>query len=268
MAFRLFSTTRSNVPAKGKERKLFENSQATMQQAVKLLLPVPEGQVAAHHFPPIGPASGKCYLVVHGWGSRIDYLQALVTALRQTGADVVGLDMPGHGGSSGRQLTVPLAVEAIDAAWHRFGRFDAMIGHSFGGFVSAMVAAGPHDWIRRRTPDKLVLIAAPVAAKHVFDGYAGMIGLTPRVHRALEEQARAIVGRPVEFFAADQMLATLPDLPVLVLHAEDDKEVPAGAARRYGRAGPHVAIEWVNGLGHRRIVSSPKAIEAIKTFLG
>jgi pimeloyl-ACP methyl ester carboxylesterase len=267
MAFRLFSTTNPGSARRGKAKKLYEISQASMRQAERLSLPVPHGHVATHHFSPIGTASGKRYLILHGWGSRIDFMQSLVTSLRQSGAEVVGLDLPGHGGSTGRKLTVPMAVDAIDAAWRQFGTFDAMIGHSFGGFVAAMVAAGPEDWVRRRTPKKLVLIAAPVAAKHVFDGYAGMMGFTPRVHRALEEQAHAIIGRPVEFFAADQMLATVPDLPVLVLHAEDDKEVSAGAARRYGRAGPHVQLEWINGLGHRRIVSSPAMINAIKTFL-
>jgi pimeloyl-ACP methyl ester carboxylesterase len=152
MAFRLFSATKPDVPANGKARKLYEISQASMRQADKLLLPVPEGHVAAHRFPPIGAPSGKRYLVVHGWASRIDYMQSLVTALRQTGAEVVGLDLPGHGGSTGRVLTVPLAVDAIDAAWRQFGSFDAMIGHSFGGFVAAMVAAGPEDWVRRRMP--------------------------------------------------------------------------------------------------------------------
>ena len=267
MAFRLFSSTHAPEPANGKAKRLYEISQTQMRQAEKLLLPVPDGHVASHHFPPIGQASGKRYLVVHGWGSRIDYMQPLITALRQTGAAIVGLDLPGHGGSTGRVLTVPMAIDAVDAAWRQYGDFDAMIGHSFGGFVSAMAAAGPEDWVTRRTPGKLVLIAAPVAAKHVFDGYAGMMGFTSRVHRAMESQAGAIVGRPIDFFEADGMLATVPDLPVLVLHAEDDKEVSARAARRYASAGPQVKLQWMNGLGHRRIVNSPAVIEAVKDFL-
>jgi pimeloyl-ACP methyl ester carboxylesterase len=195
-------------------------------------------------------------------------MQSLVSGLRQTGAEVVGLDLPGHGGSTGRVLTVPLAIDAIHAAWRQFGTFDAMIGHSFGGFVSAMVASGPLDWVVRRTPAKLVLIAAPVAAKHIFDGYADAMGFAGRVHRALEDQVHAVAGRPVEFFAADAMLAALPGLPVLVLHAGDDKEVSAEAAQRFAAAGSQVQLQWMNGLGHRRIVNSPAVIEAIKTFLG
>ncbi|MBL0373093.1 alpha/beta fold hydrolase [Rhizobium sp. KVB221] len=268
MAFGLFSVARPPVPASAKARKLLRSSETRMGQAQKLMLGVPHGHVASHHFPPIGTPRGKRYLIVHGWGSRIDYMQALVTGLRETGAEIVGLDLPGHGGSSGRTMTVPMAIDAIDAAWRQYGGFDAIIGHSFGGFVAAMVAGGPADWVRRHTPAKLVLIAAPVAARHVFDGYAGMMGFSGRVRRALDDQARATIGKPVEFFAADTMLADIPETPVLVLHAEDDKEVGAGAARRYGRAGGHVRVHWANGLGHRRIVNSPEVIDAIKTFLG
>jgi pimeloyl-ACP methyl ester carboxylesterase len=268
MAFGLFCRTNPGLPARGKARKLYDIAQLSMRQGETVSLPVPDGHVAAHRFAPIGPASGQRHLVIHGWGSRIDYLQALVTGLRQSGAEVVGLDLPGHGGSTGRMLTVPMAAEAIDAVWRQFGPFDAMIGHSFGGFVAAMMAAAPDGWIRRRSPAKLVLIAAPVAAAHVFDGYAGVMGFSRGVRRAMQQQAHAAVGQKVDFFAADRMLADVPDLPVLVLHAEDDKEVSAAAARRYATAGSHVRLQWINGLGHRRIVSSPQAIDAIKSFLG
>jgi alpha-beta hydrolase superfamily lysophospholipase len=266
MAFRLFSTTGAAAP-RGKAKALYDISQGQMRQAEERLLPVPDGHVATHHFPPAGVANGRRYLVVHGWGSRIDYMQSLVSALRQTGAQVVGLDLPGHGNSSGRVLTVPMAIDAIDAAWRQFHGFDAMIGHSFGGFCAAMAAAGPEDWVTRRLPQKLVLIAAPVAAKHIFDGYAGTMGFSARVHREMERAVQTVTGRPIEFFAADAMLATQPRLPVLVLHAEDDKEVSADAACLYADAGPQVRLEWVNGFGHRRIVNSPAAISKVVEFL-
>jgi len=268
LAFRLFATTGSPVPKTDKERKLLAMSRSSMREAETVMLPVHAGMVAAHCFPPIGAANGKTHLVVHGWGSRIDYLHGLIRGLRQTGATVVGLDLPGHGGSTGRHLTVPLAIEAIDAAWRQFGPFGAVIGHSFGGFAAAMSAAGPDDWMRRRTPEKLVTIGSPVAAEHVFSRFSGHMGFSRRVSRALDEEVQRVAGQPIAFFSAGRMLASVPQLPVLVLHAEDDKEVSHRAARAYAEAGPHVSVEWLNGLGHRRIVNSPETIGAITRFLG
>ncbi|MGV3551919.1 alpha/beta hydrolase [Rhizobium sp.] len=267
IAFRLFSTTVSPEPKTDKERKLLAMSRNAMREAEPFMLPVHAGMVAAHRFAPIGEPNGKNLLVVHGWGSRIDYMQGLIRGLRQTGAVVIGLDLPGHGGSTGRFLTVPLAIEAIDAAWRQFGPFDAVVGHSFGGFVSAMSAAGPEDWMKRRTPSRLVLIGAPVAAEHVFSQFSGHMGFSRRVSRAMDEEVQRIAGQPISFFSAGRMLAAKPDLPVLVLHAEDDKEVSANAARLYDEAGPHVELQWLNGLGHRRIVNSQQTIDAITRFL-
>ena len=267
IAFTLFSSTASPEPKGEKERKLLGMSRAAMREAEMLMLPVPAGMVATHRFPPIGAPSGKSFLVIHGWGSRIDYMQGLTRGLRETGATVVGLDLPGHGGSTGRRLTVPIAIDAIDAAWRQYGHFDAVIGHSFGGFVAAISAAAPLDWQARRTPDKLVLIAAPVAAEHVFSNFSGAMGFTRRVHCALDREVQRIAGQPIEFFSAGRMLESVPQLPVLVLHAEDDKEVSARAARLYAEAGPQVRLEWLNGLGHRRIVNSPATMDAIRNFL-
>ena len=61
--------------------------------------------------------------------------------------------------------------------------------------------------------------------------------------------------------------ATAGASTVLVIHAEDDKEVPADHARRYGAVGPNVELHWANGLGHRRIVSAAPVIERITEFL-
>ncbi|MCV3764334.1 alpha/beta hydrolase [Rhizobium sp. TRM95796] len=263
----LFCRTSRPDPATDKEKALFAAAQPRMAEARIEMLETARARVAAHVFPPIGPANGKRVLVAHGWGSRIDYLQALITGLREAGFEAVGLDLPGHGRSSGRTLNVLMAMAAINAAWDRFGDFHAMIGHSFGGYCAAMVAAGPAELVRRRTPKRLVTIGSPVAAKDVFAGFSDTLGFSARVRRGLDDSVARLTGRPIQAFSAETMLAAHPELPVLVLHAEDDKEVPAAAARSYASAGAQVRLEWLNGWGHRRIVSSPEAIERIKSFV-
>jgi alpha-beta hydrolase superfamily lysophospholipase len=268
LAMWLFCRTSRPDPVTDKEKVLFAAAQPRMAEARLDMLDTSRARVAAHVFPPIGPANGKRVLVAHGWGSRVDYLQALVTGLREAGFETIGLDLPGHGRSSGRTLNVLMAMEAISAAWDRYGDFHAMIGHSFGGYCSAMVAASPEDLIRRHTPKRLVTIGSPVAAKDVFEGFSDALGFSARVRRGLDDAVERLAGRPIQAFSAETMLAGHPELPVLVLHAEDDKEVPAAAARGYASAGPQVRLEWLNGWGHRRIVSSPEAIEHIKSFVG
>lgn len=266
LAFRLFSSTRGPEPTNDKEAALLAAARPSMAEGRLVRLIIMGGEVAAWDFPPSGKPNGQTVLVVHGWGSRIDYLQALVGGLRAAGNRVIGLDLPGHGGSSGRMMTVPMAIDAIDAASRQFGPFDAVIGHSFGGFVLVLAAAGMLADVPAHPVPKMVVVASPAKAKRVFQVFGRTLGFSNRVQNALELEVKRISGRPIEDFDASQCLAAL-DCKALVIHAEDDKEVHPDAARAYGSAGPHVDLHWANGKGHRRIISSPDVIEIITRFV-
>ena len=81
-------------------------------------------------------------LVLHGWASRTEHMKSLIEGFLAAGYRVVSLDLPGHGGSSGRRLTMASAVDAVQVAGQWFGPFAAAIGHSFGGAVALNAAAG------------------------------------------------------------------------------------------------------------------------------
>ena len=268
LAYRVFSSTGNRKPKSEKERAFLAASASRMAEGTQTRLQIMGGQsVTSHSFEPIGEANGRKVLVVHGWGSRIDFLEPLVTTLRRQGFAVVGLDLPGHGASTGRLLTVPMALDGIDKAWAEHGPFDFVVGHSFGGFATALSVSGAGGMVKPRTPKKLVIIAAPADARNVFRKYQSMLGFSDGVARAMLSHAEQVIGVPAEHFHAPSHLKALEDLPVLVLHAEDDKEVDSQSAREYAAAGPQVTLSWMNGKGHRRIVSSPETMEAITNFI-
>lgn len=266
LAFALFTRTRNPKPSTPKEQALFDQSAPRMAEAARSVIAVSGGQAVIHHFPPIGASVGKKVLITHGWASRIAYTQGLVTALRQAGMEVYGIDLPGHGDATGRTLNALMAIEVIATAFRRYGPFDAMIGHSFGGYMTVLAAHGALDG-KPLDPQKLVVIAAPADVRVVLSHYSRLIGLNATVAKALVGQIKRITGKPAEESFGPKFLGT-GKIPTLILHAEDDKEVSAKAARAYGEAGSHVTLQWLNGLGHRRIVNSPEAIDAIKNFLG
>ena len=232
LAFDLFCRTDSRKPKSDKEKKLFESSLAKMHEAQLDILPVPGGQVATFVFPPTAAPVPQKVLVVHGWGSRIQYVQNLISAVRATGATVVGLDFPGHGHSTGRSLSVPKALQAIHTAWDRHGPFDAMIGHSFGGYNLVMAAYGAMDTVPAHLPQKLVIIASPHRADSMFKFFGRALGLSEKVQQEMNLEVERISGRSLEQFNAARMLADIK-VRALVLHAEDDKEVSAESAKRY-----------------------------------
>ncbi|WP_426236121.1 alpha/beta fold hydrolase [Pararhizobium sp. DWP1-1-3] len=267
LAFRLFSVTPSRTPRSGKEKAALTAAEPVMARARLVTLSFAGGWVTAKHFQSqsAGTATRRI-LLVHGWGSRSDYLAPMIDGLTAGGAEVVALDWPGHGASPGRTLTMPAAVRAIDAAWRQFGGFDVAVGHSFGGASLACAAGGLVDDVPSHVARKMVLIGAPSEMTGLFKGFGRYLQLSAKSQAALEDMVVRLSGRRLEEFDAARILGMLTT-PVLVVHAEDDKEVSADHARRYAAAGDNIELDWANGLGHRRIVSAAPVVARINAFI-
>ncbi len=265
-AFRLFCRTPSAKPKGEKARAAYAAGVARLAGAEQFTLPV-EGR-RAHAYRLNGGALGrrKRYLVTHGWGSGMAYMADLVTMLAGTGAEVIALDFPGHGRAGGRFLHMGLAVKAIAAAEARFGRFDAVIGHSFGGAALMVSASAILPDIKPVSCERMVLIGSPSEMQWLFTDFGRILRLKSAAQAALEDAVQRITGRRLEDFDAGKTAAGIGK-PVLVIHAEDDKEVSAAHARRYAASGNHVRLSWANGFGHRRIMSAGPVLREVVAFL-
>ena len=100
----------------------------------------------------------------------------------------------------------------------------------------------------------------------VFDEFGNYVNLGPRSRDAMSNVVERIAGRPLSDYVGDKQLATL-DVPTLVIHAPDDREVSADSARSYAGAGDHVEVLWADGLGHRRILADMGVIAKAVGFV-
>ncbi|WP_417425039.1 alpha/beta hydrolase [Hoeflea sp.] len=267
LAFWLFCRTPPVNPRRKKERAAIAKARGRMAEAEMTRLTTSSGSVATHMFRPAADrADGERVLIVHGYGSRSDHMVAMADALVATGKTAVCLDLPGHGASSGRRLHLGTAVEAIDAAWRQHGPFAAFVGHSFGGPSVMAAAAGAILHVPARVPDRIVTIAAPSDMGDVFIWLGKRLGLGAAAQRAFERQVFRVSGRPLSEFRVDRMLHDVR-LPMLAIHAEDDKEVAFSNAEAIAAIGPHVHLVKANGFGHRRIVSAKPVIAAVAEFV-
>ncbi len=223
------------------------------------------GLVATWSLPSDAPAGRKA-LLVHGWNSQSRHMLALAKALNDAGIDVVLLDLPGHGASSGRYLHLGRGIEAVDAAWRHHGPFDAFVGHSFGGAVALNAALGTAMCVPARRPQSLVLIAAPNSLPALFRGFGRMVGLPAPAQAALERKVLTLLGQSLDLMIASEQLKSY-ERPVLVLHDMDDRDVLYADALRMARAGNHVELFTTSGLGHRRILKSGEIHAAIRDHI-
>lgn len=266
-AFELFCRTPSVKALSDGERRAVDRAAGFMAEARHHRLKTKAGCVMVHEFrPEPGRASAGTVLVIHGWRSRTEYMRALIEGFRKDGYRVASLDLPGHGQSLGRRLNMVNAVEATRVAADWFGPFKAIVGHSFGGAVAANAIAGSIKGIQPVAAEQLVLIAAPSSLPAIFADFSRMLNVGPRSQVSMADQVKRLSGRPLNEFTGDRQLAEAP-VPTLVIHAPDDREVPADHARRYAGAGSHVRLHWADGLGHRRILADKGVVERAVTFV-
>ena len=266
-AFELFCRTPSVKALSDGEKRAVDRAAGFMAEARHHRLKTKTGCVMLHEFrPEPGRASAGTVLVIHGWRSRTEYMRALIEGFRNAGYRVASLDLPGHGQSLGRRLNMVNAVEATKVAADWFGPFKAIVGHSFGGAVAANAIAGSIRGIQPVAAEQLVLIAAPSSLPAIFADFSRMLNVGPRSQVSMADQVKRLSGRPLNEFTGDRQLAEA-SVPTLVIHAPDDREVPADHARRYAGAGSHVRLHWADGLGHRRILADKGVVERAVSFV-
>jgi pimeloyl-ACP methyl ester carboxylesterase len=267
LAFALFCRTSRPERTSPKARAAIDAAGDFMMGARCHRLTNAHGSFVCHEFrPPSGGAGRGTVLVLHGWASRTEHMRFIIEALLAHGLRVLALDFPGHGASPGRRLNMAVAVEAVKTVEEWFAPFTAILGHSFGGAVAVNAAAGSIRGIAPVETRRLALIAAPDAMEPVFRSFARHCRLGKRTYEGFCGRVECVAGRPLETFVGSRQLADLA-MPVLVLHAPDDPEVAPADADGYAAAGPHVARRWIEGAGHRRILSHPAALEAASTFV-
>ncbi len=265
-AFELFCRTADPGKPSGKEKAAIERASSIMRKARHHRLKISSGCVMAHQFRanPDAPKQGKA-IVVHGWRSRTDLMALMIEDLTAHGWDVVGLDLPGHGGSSGRRLNLKLGVEAANTAADWLGPFDLIIGHSFGGAVGVSAVTGAIAGTRTLNPAGLVTISAPVSMPDLFAGVGRFFGLGMKAQAAMENSIHKLAGRPLSDFVSSNQIKSFSG-KVLVIHAPDDREVAFSEAEAMARDNPNVTLKSFDGLGHRRIITDANVFAAIREF--
>jgi pimeloyl-ACP methyl ester carboxylesterase len=205
--------------------------------------------------------AGPTVLMVHGWNGRGAQLGAFAPALVQAGYRVVTFDTPAHGRSPGRATNLPEISEAIQAVAGACGPIHAIIGHSFG------VACSIYAVRQGLKVNRIVAISPPDNVR----------GLTQKFFTALDIDARvqAIFNRTFEkHFGADlwqrfspEVLARQLNVPGLIIHDQDDHDVPIQEGVAVAQAWPDAQFVRTTGLGHRRILRDPEVIARVSAFL-
>ncbi|WP_264564088.1 alpha/beta hydrolase [Flavobacterium sp. N3904] len=204
--------------------------------------------------------SDKKVLLVHGWSGRGTQLSKIADELLKLGYSTLSFDAPAHGKSPGHSTIMVDFIASIIEIDKLYGPFEIAIGHSLGG-MSVLNAIKEGFQVNRA-----VIIGSGDIVQDILDDFIAKLELKPEFSQSLRLYFEKKYGEKMDDFSAYKA-ASKTTIPILVIHDENDPEVPV-------KAGIHIYEHLKNGelmltkeLGHRKILADPLVIEKIINFI-
>jgi pimeloyl-ACP methyl ester carboxylesterase len=265
-AFNQFSTPPRGPAELAAEAKLHEKLGPLLAQAEATRLGTPDAFIQTYLWRTEQATSRGRVLLIHGWTGQALMMGLFVRPLLQAGFDVVAVDLPAHGRSTGQRLNMPIGARAVLAVADQLGPFTGVVTHSFGGQIAALALEGGPPIGRRFIADRLVTVACPNSLQRLTRNFGQGFRFPTELQTRFEARISDAAGRLIETVKTGDMLA-VAGLPVLAIHDDQDDEVPFTEAEAIAAHCPNVTLIPMAGLGHRRIIVTSAVIRAAIRFL-
>jgi pimeloyl-ACP methyl ester carboxylesterase len=204
--------------------------------------------------------SEKKILLVHGWSGRGTQLFKIADELLKTGYSTISFDAPAHGKSPGKNTIMIDFIATILEIDKQFGPFEAAIGHSLGG-MSVLNAIK-----KGLKVNHAVVIGSGDIVQDIMDDFVAKLGLKPNISTRLRLHFEKKYKEEMNSYSA-YLAAQETTIPILVIHDNDDPEVPVKAGIHIHKYLKKGELLLTNGLGHRKILGNPKVIEKTVQFI-
>jgi pimeloyl-ACP methyl ester carboxylesterase len=235
--------------------RLRADEREVLETALQFTVSVDGGRVAGYAW-----GAGPTLLLVHGWGGHAGHMTSFVVPAVAAGFRVVALDLPAHGTSDGRVASLVHFARALERAGALVGPLRGVIAHSLG-------AAATTYAISRGLPAGRAAFLAPASRfGTMWDRFKAGLGVPEDVFEQVLRDSEAWLG--VQLDGLEPVaLAPAMTTPLLVLHAEDDREVACEEGAELAARWPGAVFRRLGGVGHRRILRHGPSIEAAVAFV-
>jgi pimeloyl-ACP methyl ester carboxylesterase len=251
----LFAAKLFSTPLKHKiPKRELEMDKNTLQQ--KIIVPSIKKEIVVYQY---GNAEKKI-LLVHGWSGRGTQLVKIADELLNLGFQTISFDAPAHGKSKGNSTLMPEFIAAILELEKQIGPFEFAIGHSLGG-MSILNAIKQNLKVK-----KAVIIGSGDSVQDIIEDFIKKIQLQSKYGILLKNYFEKKNNTTMDSYSAYQAAKEVK-IPILIIHDENDDEIPINAAFNIQKHLQHSKIVITKGLGHRKILGDKTVIENIKSFL-
>ncbi len=249
-ASKLFTTP---IKHKAPKRELEMEQKSTLKT---ILIPEINKKVVVYQY---GKSKRKV-LLVHGWSGRGTQLCKIADELLTSGYSTISFDAPAHGKSPGNSTVMVDFIAAILEIDKQFGPFEVAIGHSLGG-MSVLNSIKEGFLV-----NCAVLIGSGDKVPDILDDFVRKLELKPEMSTFLCSYFEKKYGGKMDDYSAYKA-ASNSTIPTLVIHDENDPEVPVKAGVNIHQHLKNGELMITKGLGHRKILADPLVIEKIINFI-
>lgn len=204
---------------------------------------------------------GPLVLLVHGWSGRGTQMAPFVEPLLKAGYRVLGFDAPGHGKSDGKGTSAIEMIATMVSLEEQRGPFHAIITHSFGGLCAAAALNG------HLHAQYAVFIAPPASLLGLLEKFSSFMQLSEKIQTKIRALAEQQFGEDLWQRMDTRENVKSLSLPGLVIHDEDDHDVPWQEGMSIAKAWPRGRFMKTHRLGHRRILRDTSMIKATIDFI-
>jgi len=231
-ALYLFSTPRQG--------RVLENQRAFLDSAEKIQLKYKDLNISTYRW----NGNGKTVLLAHGWESNTYRWKMLISKLKTLHYNIVSLDAPAHGASSGKQFNAILYSECINVAAQHY-KPQIIIGHSVGGMSTGFYQ---HTY-QNKDLEKLVLLGAPSEFAGVFKRYVEMMGYNKRIENGLNNLVVKRFNKQPSHFSLANFAKNI-ETQTLIIHDVEDRIIPFSDAKMIVKNHKNVNFISTKGYGH------------------
>tara|TARA_A100001015_G_scaffold219688_1_gene247160 strand:+ start:644 stop:1507 length:864 start_codon:yes stop_codon:yes gene_type:complete len=203
---------------------------------------------------------GPKIMLLHGWSGRASNFFKIIEELIIEDYDVYAFDAPAHGESSGVTTNLPEFIHSLQNLIDKRGPFEAIVGHSGGGFASIYVVA------HNPTIKKLILISPFDKVIDVFEKYFDLIQLGVKARKLMVQYFNHKTGKKIEELSSSILAQSIVGRS-LVIHDKNDREVSFSDGVNIDKNLNNSSLFVTKGLGHRRILRDEEVINHLVNFM-
>jgi pimeloyl-ACP methyl ester carboxylesterase len=114
--------------------------------------------------------------------------------------------------------------------------------------------------------ERAVFISPPSDPHELLRAFAVALGLDDQMLERVKQRIEARLGVPMEAMEVNAIAPSM-QVPLLVIHDEDDKEIPVAVGRGVATAWPGAELLITRGLGHQRILRDEGVRDIVVRFV-